>query len=143
MKLRLGFVSNSSSASFTVQWKCSSLEDDESIDTALAILLEVIGEKHGYCKSLKKIYVTEEQLDAYKKKYEYDDPLLACLFEVKKRTTEIRHGLFETHFFTTMFNYMGDFGRSAELFMFALMMNKAEHGERSFEIIHMKMERNG
>lgn len=42
MKSRNGFVSNSSSSSFIVQWKCNMLEDDEGIDRAIIYLFDLV-----------------------------------------------------------------------------------------------------
>lgn len=104
MKIRNGFVSNSSSASFIVRWK---LVDSEENDQ-------------------EKLF--NEAFCALYGPFSNDDgsPDLETWFELKedyeslKKHTKFSNGIFETIFSTSMLNSLKDLGPTAALFNFVL-----------------------
>lgn len=102
MKIRNGFVSNSSSASFIVKWKGESSDCDtaegqlysEDVDEQIDALFE---------------YADEQKNDQY-------------LWGIKQATVK-RTGCFQTTFYTSMFNGIDDFGQDAIRLVAAVAMN--------------------
>jgi len=136
MKQRNGFVSNSSSSSFIIQWKCNLLEDGEGVDTAMIYLFELFGtlydEETG--KKLK-----ENWLDNLS---ECDSHLKETVEEVIKNSKPIGKSgdMFETDFHTTMRNDVTDYGPAAHQLLMALTVDEIEQGKGRFEIVHMRTE---
>ena len=93
MKIRSGFVSNSSSASFIVKWRGESSEPDD-IDEQLNTLFE---------------YADEHRNDKY-------------LWGIKQATVK-KTGCFQTTFYTSMFNGIDDFGQDAIRLVAAVAIN--------------------
>ena len=102
MKIRDGFVSNSSSASFIVKWE----EESSDWDTTE-------GQSHsedidGQIDSLFE-YANEQKNDKY--------------LEGIKQATVKKMGYFQTTFYTSMFNGMDDFGQDAIRLVAAVAMH--------------------
>ena len=94
MKLRKGFVSNSSCASFIVTWE--SLEGIDNVKDAIHSLFGF----GDYCSSKVK-KVVPGLIDSTKK---------------------LKDGIFETAFFTTMFNDYEDFGEGHIMLIYYLSL---------------------
>jgi len=107
MKIRSGFVSNSSSSSFVIQWQCNMLEEEEGLDRALSVLFD-------FC----------------------DDELIAQIKEKTVEMND-RNDRFETRFYTCMRNSIMDYGNAAMLLLSALEIENAENGIRRFEKLHI------
>jgi len=139
MKTRNGFVSNSSSSSFIIQWKCNLLEDGEDINMAMIYLFELIGCEYpeDYKKKLQ-----EHWLDSLS---EYESHLKPTIEKILKSTKTIgNHGdMFETSFHTSMRNDTTDYGEAAHNFLMALTIDEVENGKSRFEIVHMRTDNSG
>jgi hypothetical protein len=120
MKTRMGFVSNSSSASFVIQWKCKFLDEDEGIGRAIKRLFDYFD-----CPSVLPFYNINNRYNQDEIKKIEDDIIL----EIMKNTRIINKDLFETSFSTCMKNSPADFGLSAAIL---LLMLECESG---FEIV--------
>jgi len=97
MKTRVGFVSNSSSASFIVTWTCG-VEDGESVESVVGRLLDA----GDYLKA------EQDEITKHTK-------LLSC---------DDNQGIFETSFFTVILNEPCNFGNAAAQLLLALEVQK-------------------
>ena len=123
MKGRTGFVSNSSSASFMVQWRFRSLGVKHTITRALSLLFGVY------------TYNNETDIVDWDSNWT-DNDVHKDLFEyVKNKSVLNSDGSFTTLFSTSMLNSYEDFGTIAQLLVFALI------ADEKFEIIDTKIER--
>jgi hypothetical protein len=111
MKIRTGFVSNSSSASFIVKW-CSTEKPS----------------KRQLKKDLKKLF------EYYGWHSESEDPIIKEIFN--KTNIQKNDTCYTTTFWTSMLNNYGDLGMDAAMFYFILSMNKGD----GFEIISANVE---
>ena len=108
MKMRNGFVSNSSSASFIIRWRFDGEPENEknAFDEAFCLLFDV-GHGEDYApdfsiwKDMKEIYD-----------------------ELRKKTKYEGHGEFESAFWTCMYNDIQDFGPAAAYLNLALDINE-------------------
>lgn len=122
MKIRLCFVSNSSSASFVVTWKFyeNSNHKNLSIKEVLLQLFQIC-----YDKEEDKIKIS---------KYETDTDRLEIIEKLEKATVGLTNNIYETNFFTGMLSYPEDFGKECQSLIFNLIMND------NFEIVRKKVE---
>ena len=118
MKIRSGFVSNSSSASFTIVWKVWPFLD------------------HEYAKDVGEI--TAET--AINNLLEFEEPGIAK--RVVKATHQIAPNIFESCFSAIMMNCFGDLGKDAQALLFALYLDQHHPtwGYRYAEIISTNLE---
>ena len=112
MKIRSGFVSNSSSASFTIVWKAYPRLPITQVNVAAAI---------------KDILA-------------FDEPGIEE--EVIKSSRELAPNVFESNFDTIMMNSFGDLGKCAQALLFALYLEQHHptRGYGYVEIISTNLE---
>ena len=122
MKFRAGFISNSSSASFIINWECHMERDGKplSLRSAVCAVFDMEDER--------------ESEDHTKYVFDYVD----FVFE---NSVEHRPGVFTTNFYTSMLNWPCDFGDDAAQFFFALHQQLLENGRANFEITSTKLEK--
>ena len=114
MKIRNGFVSNSSSANFIVHWRYRNF-----------------GQNHSLKKILTKLYDIDEvynelndSLDWSKSFTKYDkDEISPWIDRILEDTKQNSDGTFTTRFFTSMRNSSRDFGPIAAYFLLSLAEN--------------------
>ena len=135
MKIRNGFVSNSSSSSFIIQWKCNLLKENEGVEMALAYLFELRGTE--YPDEIKE-KITEMLVS-------YESHLKPTIEAVIKCTQPIGKSgdMFETNFYTSMRNDITDYGEEANNLLMALTVEEAENGMGRFEIVHVRTDNSG
>lgn len=114
MKTRNGFVSNSSSASFVVVWRC--LEDHDTLENT-------IGKLFG-------LTFNSKQKVSWKTNGFNNKNLVADALEVEKHTHK-RGKNYETFFSTVMYNDMDSFGTAPKSLLMALATN-----EGAFELLY-------
>jgi len=132
MKIRNGFVSNSSSASFIVKWKWKG--DYSSEENMLAKSLLKIFSMYHKCGDVTLEELESDDFD-FKKLDGIDEDgkeRLEKIREMIKNTEEI-DGWYVTMFWICMYNENNDFGEVAKELMFYLLISG--HIEYSFEII--------
>jgi len=134
--MRDGFVSNSSSSSFVIQWSCECLEEGEGIDKALCMLFDIWGFDD-------KDIVIDEDNEAFKTCS--DDRLHNILLDIKENTKTMGNygNVFETEFYTSMRNEVIDYGSGAQAFLLALTISGIEDGVSKFRNLHMKTDNSG
>jgi hypothetical protein len=123
MKIRSGFVSNSSSASFIIDWAYKSAQS-VNFDEAFAKLFDI------YCfdNTNKTFDWSKEFINSLDRRIIYES--------LKGDTVEFNNNKFRTTFFTSMFNGYEDFGEPAKSFCECLLINSDV-----FEIINSKVDR--
>jgi hypothetical protein len=109
MKTRNGFVSNSSSSSFIIQWQCN-VKDIANGDAKAAI------ERLMECSS---------------------EDCITEIVENTQVLNEDRN-IFETTFFTPMRNCAEDYGKAASVFYLTLDLEKRNTGIANYDILFVK-----
>lgn len=123
MKIRTGFVSNSSSASFVIHWRPKTM-----------------GEKVSLKEALSNIYgVTSYKIETDEVNWQdnWDKECQPKFEKTKEQTKDNGDGTYTTHFCTSMMNTADDFGEVAKSFVFNMMLND------NFHIIDTKLESDG
>lgn len=133
MKIRNGFVSNSSSSSFIIQWQCNLnlKECEKRLDIILAYLLDIYDLEYIDYSDESWIDSTDDR--SYLSKFK---PFLKNLIQ-KTSSVGNTDNLFETEFFTTMRNDALDYGKHAMEFLMLLTVDSIDNGRKRFEIVKM------
>jgi len=116
MKIRTGFVSNSSSASFVINWEC--YHKDATLSQAL-----------------HKLFDVEEGKSEEHNSYVYD-----IVKDVIDQTTEHRPGVYTSNFYTTMLNWPCDFGNIAAQFIMAMQQETILRGNADYKVVSQYIE---
>jgi len=129
MKQRNGFVSNSSSASFIVNWRWKEGYGPEK-NVLAASVLKIFAPWHRFGDSelvtldyLKSDKIDFENLDSGCD-YEDGEKRLEKIRDVINQTVETEEG-FTTIFWTCMYNENNDFGEAAKELMFNLLLSNS------------------
>lgn len=134
MKIRNGFVSNSSSASFVVLWSDRGRTLKNPLD-AIVRLLDLyyfVGIETDKIQPKDREEI-EESLSSYEDNTAID---LKCIEKLIENTTVFKDGTAETSFFTHMHNTHRDFGLS-----FLVFMTQLSASYRKFDIINRELEK--
>ena len=123
MKVRTGFVSNSSSASFIVKWKVGGAK---TVNAAINAALDM--------------FRYREETDSFDWTFgEHDKDMVE---EIAANTKMVKEGVFESTFFTSMLNTNLDFGAAAAALALGLTCSK-DSDERDVKIVKVTVERDG
>ncbi len=119
MKIRNGFVSNSSSASFIVNWRIKGFGAVFTLRGALSKLYDI-----GY----------DEETDEYKFD-KWDECHKDIIESIERWTKRNEDGTFTSEFFTSMLNSYSDFGDAAQsLLLYVMACDQSE-------VIDVKVDR--
>ena len=104
MKIRSGFVSNSSSSSFIVIWQLNDkdIPNDESLEIAFQQLFQYYG-----CSKIDGF--TPIEFTKY-------------IDEIRKNTTQLNNNVFESKWWASMRNDIFDYGIAPMILLFALQL---------------------
>ena len=120
MKVRDGFVSNSSSASFIVKWKAKGAK---TVNAAINDALDM--------------FAYQEETDSFDWQFgEHDRDMVE---EIAANTKMIKKGEFESRFFTSMLNTNLDFGAAAAALALGLACGGRDNGR--VEMVKVEVER--
>lgn len=110
MKIRNGFVSNSSSASFIIHWRHKGMGNKISVKEAVA---RIFGVDYDFDKATEMVDWTQAWNKEAEEKYN----------NVVEYTENNNDGSYTTTFFTAMMNSADDFGESARSMLIGLVTN--------------------
>ena len=128
MKNRNGFVSNSSSGSFIMNWRMKAFGEPVSIKKA-------VGEAFG--APFKYIAETGELTEEFDWENAWNKEVQAKVEKAIEATELNENGTFTTTFWTSMVNSAEDFGETAK----SLVMGLVADEDDRFEIIDKKVEK--
>jgi len=121
MKIRNGFVSNSSSASFIVHWRMRTYGKEITAEKAVGKIFGVYFKENEYKIDWDNTWNKEAK----------------CKVEEILKNTEMNNdGTFTSTFFTDMMNSTEDFGAAAKSLVMGIVANE----DNEFEIIDAKVE---
>ena len=122
MKIREGFVSNSSSASFIVKWKVGGAK---TVNAAINAALDM--------------FRYREETDSFDWTFgEHDKDMVE---EIAANTKMVKEGVFESTFFTSMLNTNLDFGAAAAALALGLTCSKDRNdGKGQVKLVKVTVE---
>ena len=122
MKNRNGFVSNSSSASFVIQWRMRTMGEEVSIKQSLSRLYEC------YAYDIDK-----DDFD-WEKEYDKGEEFKEKFETIIENTKQMKDGSFVTSAHTNMLNSYDSLGTEIQSLVFALVADEC------FEIMDSKLD---
>ena len=130
MKIRNGFISNSSSASFVVVWRCSKIKKGDSAIEALSILFDMdISQGLTYRDGILSFINKCSQKN-----------LQSNINKILKNTIKVGEEVFKSSFFTCMHNSHDDFGEACQFLLMFLICENAWRPGGSFELLDTMVE---
>jgi hypothetical protein len=120
MKVRNGFVSNSSSGSFILHWRVKSLGEEISTQRAVGRVFGISSLENG-------------ELDW---SFSLDREIKPTIDKIIEKTVQNSDGTFTTTFWTSMVNSEEDFGDEAKSFVMRIFVDSDDN----FAIIDKKVE---
>jgi len=137
MKFRTGFVSNSSSASFIVSWRCKNLDEGEGLERALGTLFDLWDfEYNNKEHKIEWGEISKHDTGNWGSK----SYMKRIVTDIAEHTEDLGEGKFETVIWTSMMNDFRDFGPEIQHFLTAMAVHNATSGNRDFEILHQRVE---
>jgi len=121
MKVRQGFVSNSSSASFIVHWRARTFGNRISLNAAIARVFGVDMKENGEEFDWENAWNKESQ---------------SKVEEAARATVENADGSFTSSFWTSMMNTPDDFGDAAKSLVMGIVANE----DGGFQLIDARVE---
>jgi hypothetical protein len=124
MKIRTGFVSNSSSASFVVQWRCR-VDNEKTLSVTEAVSLLLfddlsLTDESGWPRTPQYADESRDNWNEFK-----------IAKELIEKTKHLHDNVYETLFRTSMRNDVTSYGPAAGALMLALTEAYATRGEAS------------
>jgi len=135
MKTRMGFVSNSSSASFIITWK---LDDDMFADlephwSAKDRAIDLLMGTYSFKEKQGKLVLDENSIGCSRDKKIFK--------EILDSTEELSPNKFETTFWTCMFNGPADFGDASGAFCAAWIIENRKFRDNYWARVEMTQAR--
>jgi hypothetical protein len=135
----MGFVSNSSSASFTIDWRCH-IKDGNGEPLSMIEAIKAFVDVDDFD-------IESTQQDKGYWKYVYQEPVRLAR-EIHERTLQVGPGHFRTNFFTSMLNWDIDLGPVAGAFLLTHVVKRARldndpDGDIEFTIEEIRLEEQG